>query len=120
MLGLALRDLTGECSGRIFGTNQEEQVGWSRAGIGGAELFDHPLGLVAEQEVDAAAKTLVVEREGFAIADFRERFGRNFECIFGGVATPLFNNGLLTLDRGRIKLTDRGLEMADSVFAEFV
>ena len=37
-----------------------------------------------------------------------------------GVATPLFNNGLLTLDGGRIKLTDRGLEMADSVFAEFV
>jgi len=27
---------------------------------------------------------------------------------------------LLTRDRGRIKLTDRGLEMADSVFAEFV
>ncbi|HEY9157471.1 radical SAM family heme chaperone HemW [Candidatus Binatus sp.] len=59
-------------------------------------------------------------REGFAPADFQERFGRNFECVFGSVATPLFNNGLLTLDRGRIKLTDRGLEMADSVFAEFV
>ena len=59
-------------------------------------------------------------RDGFALADFHERFGRNFECIFGGVATPLFNNGLLTLERGRIKLTDRGLEMADSVFAEFV
>jgi len=59
-------------------------------------------------------------RDGFALADFHERFGRNFECIFGAVATPLFNNGLLTLDQGRIKLTDRGLEMADSVFAEFV
>src|SRR5277367_2599488 len=59
-------------------------------------------------------------REGFALADFHQRFGRNFECIFGGVATPLFNNGLLTLESGRIKLTDRGLEMADSVFAEFV
>ena len=59
-------------------------------------------------------------REGFAPADFHERFGRDFECIFGIVATRLFNDGLLTLDRGRIKLTDRGLEMADSVFAEFV
>jgi len=59
-------------------------------------------------------------RDGFALADFHERFGRNFECIFGGVATPLFNNGLLMLERDRIKLTDRGLEMADSVFAEFV
>jgi putative oxygen-independent coproporphyrinogen III oxidase len=59
-------------------------------------------------------------RDGFALADFQKRFGRNFECIFGSVATPLFNNGLLTLVGGRIKLTDRGLEMADSVFAEFV
>jgi oxygen-independent coproporphyrinogen-3 oxidase len=59
-------------------------------------------------------------RDGFALTDFHDRFGRNFECIFGSVATPLFNNGLLTLDRGRIRLTDRGLEMADSVFAEFV
>ena len=59
-------------------------------------------------------------REGFALADFHERFGRHFECIFGAVATPLFNDGLLTLEGGRIKLTDRGLEMADSVFAEFV
>ena len=59
-------------------------------------------------------------REGFALADFHERFGRNFECIFGRVATPLLNDRLLTLDRGRMKLTDRGVEMADSVFAEFV
>jgi oxygen-independent coproporphyrinogen-3 oxidase len=59
-------------------------------------------------------------REGFALRDFHDRFGRNFECIFGRIATPLFNNGLMTLDQGRIKLTDRGIEMADSVFAEFV
>jgi oxygen-independent coproporphyrinogen-3 oxidase len=59
-------------------------------------------------------------RTGFALADFHARFGRNFECIFGAIATPLLNNGLLTVDRGRVFLTDRGLEMADSVFAEFV
>jgi oxygen-independent coproporphyrinogen III oxidase len=59
-------------------------------------------------------------RKGFALADFHARFSRHFECIFGSVATPLLNNGLLTIERGRIFLTDRGLEMADSVFAEFV
>jgi len=59
-------------------------------------------------------------RDGFALADFHTRFNRHFDCIFGSVATPLLNNGLLTLERGRIFLTDRGLEMADSVFAEFV
>jgi oxygen-independent coproporphyrinogen III oxidase len=59
-------------------------------------------------------------RDGFALSDFHERFGRNSRCLFGVFPTPLFNNGLLTLSGGRIKLTDRGLEMADSVFAEFV
>jgi oxygen-independent coproporphyrinogen-3 oxidase len=59
-------------------------------------------------------------RDGFALADFHARFNRHFDCIFGSVATPLLKNGLLTLERGRIFLTDRGLEMADSVFAEFV
>ncbi|HYL57379.1 MAG TPA: coproporphyrinogen-III oxidase family protein, partial [Candidatus Acidoferrales bacterium] len=59
-------------------------------------------------------------RDGFALKDFHERFGRNFECIFGRVATPLLNDGLLTLERGRLSLTARGLEMADSVFAQFV
>lgn len=59
-------------------------------------------------------------RDGFTLSEFHTRFGRNFECIFGARATPLFNDGLLTLRSGRIKLTDRGLEMADSVFAEFV
>jgi len=59
-------------------------------------------------------------RDGFALKDFHARFGRNFECIFGRVATPLLNDGLLTLERGRMFLTARGLEMADSVFARFV
>jgi oxygen-independent coproporphyrinogen-3 oxidase len=59
-------------------------------------------------------------RDGFALADFQTRFNRHFDCIFGSVATPLLKNGLLTLERGRIFLTNRGLEMADSVFAEFV
>lgn len=59
-------------------------------------------------------------RDGFALKDFHARFGRNFECIFGRVATPLLNDGLLTLERGRMFLTARGLEMADSVFAQFV
>lgn len=80
----------------------------------GAESIDEP---TAQSEFVFLNLRL---RDGFALHDFHERFGRNFECIFGRIATPLFNDGLLTLDQGRIKLTDRGVEMADSVFAEFV
>jgi oxygen-independent coproporphyrinogen-3 oxidase len=57
---------------------------------------------------------------GFAPADFEARFGESFDARFGARAAPLFEGGLLLRDGGRIRLSDRGLELADSVFAEFV
>ena len=59
-------------------------------------------------------------RTGFAAADFESRFGQSFDTVFGARSARLFEGGLLTRGDGRIFLTDRGLELADSVFAEFV
>jgi oxygen-independent coproporphyrinogen-3 oxidase len=59
-------------------------------------------------------------REGFALSDFAARFGVAFDARFGGQAAKLFEAGLLLRENGRIALSDRGLELADSVFAEFV
>jgi oxygen-independent coproporphyrinogen-3 oxidase len=59
-------------------------------------------------------------RDGFALEDFTRRFGPSFEEIFESRTARLFEGGLLENQRGRIRLTDRGLELADSVFAEFV
>ena len=59
-------------------------------------------------------------RDGFALTDFEARFSKNFDDMFGSRAARMFDGGLLTRDSGRIRLTDRGLELADSVFAEFV
>jgi len=59
-------------------------------------------------------------RAGFELEDFQARFGRTFDEIFGARAEPLIEGGLLTRGNDRIFLSDRGLELADSVFAEFV
>ncbi len=59
-------------------------------------------------------------REGFALADFERRFGKSFDEVFGARAGYLFEGGLLLRDAGRIRLSDRGLEMADSIFAELL
>jgi len=59
-------------------------------------------------------------REGFALADFEARFGASFDTVFGACAARLFEGELLIRDRGRIYLSERGLELADSVFAEFI
>jgi oxygen-independent coproporphyrinogen-3 oxidase len=59
-------------------------------------------------------------RDGFALADFERRFGKSFDSVFGGRAARLFEGGLLLRGEGRIYLSERGLEIADSVFAEFI
>jgi len=59
-------------------------------------------------------------REGFRPTAFERRFGATFDAIFGDRAARLFEGGLLERDADRIRLTDRGLELADSVFAEFL
>jgi oxygen-independent coproporphyrinogen III oxidase len=57
---------------------------------------------------------------GFRLSDFHRRFGQSFDDRFGTVASPLVDGGLLLRDDDRIRLSDRGLEVADAVFAEFL
>jgi oxygen-independent coproporphyrinogen-3 oxidase len=59
-------------------------------------------------------------RKGFQLDEFSRRFGESFEARFGNIAAPMLEGGLLVREQGRVFLTDRGLEIADSVFAEFV
>jgi oxygen-independent coproporphyrinogen-3 oxidase len=59
-------------------------------------------------------------REGFAVTEFSARFGASFDDAFGARSARLFEGGLLEHRAGQIRLTERGLELADSIFAEFV
>jgi oxygen-independent coproporphyrinogen-3 oxidase len=59
-------------------------------------------------------------RDGFKLADFEARFGESFDSAFGARAARLFEGDLLVRDEGRIYLSERGLELADSIFAEFI
>ena len=46
--------------------------------------------------------------------------GASFDARFATQAARLLDAELLQREDGRIRLSDRGLELADSVFAEFV
>jgi oxygen-independent coproporphyrinogen-3 oxidase len=59
-------------------------------------------------------------RAGFAPDDFARRFGQALGDSFDGVSARLIADGLLINRDGRIFLSDRGVELGDSVFAEFV
>lgn len=57
--------------------------------------------------------------DGFAVADFAARFGCDPPAAFPHLAA-LTRDGLIHLAGGRCRLTDRGLLVADSVFATFL
>ncbi len=59
-------------------------------------------------------------RRGFALREFHARFGEEFGVAFAAVGPRLIEDQLLIADDGCVFLSDRGLEIADSVFAEFV
>lgn len=59
-------------------------------------------------------------REGFALDSFCARFGVGFDEVFGRRAARLFEGGMLERTNDCVRLTERGLELADSVFAEFI
>ena len=56
----------------------------------------------------------------FCARRFRGALRCELRRVFGAHAARLFEGELLVRDEGRIRLSDRGLELADSVFAEFV
>ena len=112
---------------------------FARAGAGGRRWWNEKLparylaAISADSVAEAGAETIgdrtaqgefvflnLRLRAGFALADFRARFDCEFDSAFGATAMWLFDTGLLARHDGRIMLTDRGLELADSIFAEFV
>jgi coproporphyrinogen III oxidase-like Fe-S oxidoreductase len=55
---------------------------------------------------------------GFLLSEFHQRFGVPFLEVFPRVV-DLFAEELLVNDGGRIRLSDQGLLLADSIFASF-
>ena len=59
-------------------------------------------------------------RAGFALTTFADRFGREFAASFGDAVPRLLADNLLVSAAGRVFLSERGVQLGDSVFAEFV
>ena len=58
--------------------------------------------------------------EGVSIAAFAERFGRDIHEVYGDVLERNEREGLITSDGARIRLTPRGMEVANRVMAQFL
>ena len=58
--------------------------------------------------------------DGVSIQEFKNKFGENPIFVFKSELSKLVEDGLLIVDFDRIKLTNRGLDLANLVWEEFV
>lgn len=70
-----------------------------------------------------ASETIIMSlrlRQGISNTDFYERFGYKIEEQFGDQIKKLINYGLISYDDEWLKLTEKGLFVADTVMTEFL
>lgn len=58
--------------------------------------------------------------EGISLSDFYDRFGIRAEERFGEVIKKYEALGLLEICGGRLRLTDRGIDVSNTIFADFI
>jgi oxygen-independent coproporphyrinogen-3 oxidase len=57
---------------------------------------------------------------GISISDFDKRFSKSLEEIYGNVCRKLVKQALLTWEQDTVRLTTRGIDVSNMVFAEFL
>ena len=58
--------------------------------------------------------------DGISISNFKSKFGENPIITFKKQLNELVENGLITIDLDNIKLTNKGLDLANIVWEQFV
>ncbi|MGE5542844.1 MAG: coproporphyrinogen III oxidase, partial [Bacillota bacterium] len=79
-----------------------------------------PHDVVLATEMSETAMMGLRLSDGLSLQDFRDRFGRDLAEVFPGVVENLSGLGLVSESAGSIRLTRRGLFVANAVFREFV
>lgn len=58
--------------------------------------------------------------EGVSYADFHKEFGKTLESVYRGVVKKLTEQKLLREENGRLRLTERGIDVSNYVMSEFL
>lgn len=80
----------------------------------------HPLS--RQEEMEEFVFLGLRKRSGISLEEYRNRFGVDFYEIYQNVLPDLLENGLLadTENHDRIYLTDRGIDVSNTVMAQFL
>ena len=58
--------------------------------------------------------------DGISISKFKEKFGENPIYLFRNELQKLVEDGLIIVDLDNIKLTNKGIDLANLVWEEFI
>lgn len=58
--------------------------------------------------------------EGVGFKEFRNRFNRELTSVYGEKIDELIDKGLLAVENGRLMLTEKGIDLSNQVFVEFI
>ena len=62
----------------------------------------------------------LIKIDGVSIQKFKNKFGENPIFLFKNELNKLVEENLITIDGDKIKLTNKGLDLANIVWEEFV
>lgn len=57
---------------------------------------------------------------GISTESFKEVFGRDFYEVYGEIAANQMKQGLIKREGSRIRLTDMGIDVSNTVMAEYM
>lgn len=60
------------------------------------------------------------KKSGVSMARFEEKFGRSFDGLYGEIVRDLVQQGLMQIEGDRVRMTNRGLFLGDTVAERFI
>lgn len=101
--------------------------GYAAAGTGGLQMEGEESPFIAqrhrntrEDNISEYLFTGLRKIQGIELLDFKEKFGEELEAIHGEVLKKSLENGLMEITGGRLRFTNRGLDISNTVLKEFV
>jgi hypothetical protein len=96
--------------------------GYAAAGTGGLQMEGEESPFIAqrhrntrEDNISEYLFTGLRKIQGIELLDFKEKFGEELEAIHGEVLKKSLENGLMEITGGRLRFTNRGLDISNTV-----
>ena len=116
-LGLGASSLISEC--RFHNTADMESYlrFYENAGTGICEDIEH---LSVEDQMEEFMFLGLRKTAGISVDDFRKAFGREIRAVYGEQMRKLEEQRLIEYSGNRVRLTERGIDISNYVFSEFM